>query len=69
MNWKPIETAPKDSSSKKMFVVIAFNAKIRSDYHYDSDPYCVWRGFRGEFVRWPHVFEPTHWVPLPEDKP
>ncbi len=61
-NWQPIETAPKNR--KKMFVVKAFNVKI-NDRPYTSDPYCVWSE-NGKFVRWPHSFEPTHWLELPE---
>lgn len=57
MEWQPIETAPDD---KKMFVVIGVWDK------YVTDPYCVWKGRGGEFVRWPHKKQPTHWMPLPE---
>lgn len=67
MEWQPIETAPKDS--KEMFVVQAFNVDTRlhlpSGYpRYTTDPWCVWYS-RGEFVRWPHDFPPTHWARLP----
>ena len=69
--WLPIETAPKETT--QMFVVVAFGAKVGAT-PYNSDPWCVWHQ-RGEFVRWPHKFSPTHWMPLPdaptmqEDKP
>ena len=69
--WQPIETAPKETT--QMFVVVAFGAKVGAT-PYNSDPWCVWHQ-RGEFVRWPHKFSPTHWMPLPkapamqEDKP
>ena len=66
MEWKPIESAPV-ANNKKMFVVIAIDAKIPDlEKKYTSDPYCVWRGKNGEFVRWPHDFQPTHWCELPE---
>lgn len=61
MEWQPIETAPKD---RTMFVVRGFNVEVRKDYHYDTDPYCVWATGDG-FERWPHPFKPTHWMPLP----
>ena len=60
--WHPIETAPKETT--QMFVVVAFGAKVGAT-PYNSDPWCVWHQ-RGEFVRWPHKFSPTHWMPLPE---
>lgn len=59
--WQKIETAPKD---RTMFVVRGFNVAVRKDYHYDTDPYCVWATGDG-FKRWPHLFKPTHWMPLP----
>ena len=59
--WRKIETAPKD---RTMFVVRGFNVAVRKDYHYDTDPYCVWATGDG-FKRWPHPFKPTHWMPLP----
>ena len=61
-SWHPIETAPKETT--QMFVVVAFGAKVGAT-PYNSDPWCVWHQ-RGEFVRWPHKFSPTHWMPLPE---
>ena len=61
-SWHPIETAPKETT--QMFVVVAFGAKVGAT-PYNSDPWCVWHQ-RGEFVRWPHKFSPTHWMPLPK---
>ena len=64
-NWKPIETVPKEI--KQMFVVIAFDVKPfpHSNALYTSDPWCVFMGLNNEFIRWPHDFKPTHWIPLP----
>lgn len=60
--WHPIETAPTD---RQMFVARAFNQKVGvGNYIYTSDAYCVWREGDG-FVRWPHPYQPTHWMPLP----
>ena len=61
--WQPIDTAPKDNG-RKIFVVKAFDVLL-SGRKYTSDPYCVWRD-KDEFVRWPHKFDPTHWMPLPD---
>jgi len=62
MNWQPIETAPR--ALKPMIVVIG----NFTDRNYITDPWCVfWQD--GAWQRWPHKDQPTHWVPLPEDKP
>jgi hypothetical protein len=64
--WQPIETAPKDG--RDMFVVRAFcidPTGRASSGGYTSDAYCVWRGDEGRLMRWPHVWQPTHWMPLP----
>lgn len=67
--WKPIESAPQAAlGPRPMFVVCAFNVcntLTRGSRPYTSDPWCVWRTADGEFARWPHPFQPTHWMPLP----
>ena len=65
MEWQPIETVNKDTY--KMFVVIGINVKPieTENFTYTTDPYCVWSE-KGKFVRWPHHFHPTHWMPLPQ---
>jgi hypothetical protein len=63
MNWLPIEGAP---VGKEMFVVCAIN--VSNGFvggNYTSDPWCVWQYEPGEFMRWPHNFPPTHYLPLP----
>ena len=71
--WRDIETAPRDS--KTMFVVIGISVDVGNAFPYTTDPWCVWRTLEGRFERWPHKFQPTHWMPLPkspamqEDKP
>jgi hypothetical protein len=68
--WLPIETAPAVRLPFKMFVVIAMGVKVtESSPPYTSDPYCVWRESDGSLARWPHPFEPTHWLPLPHYEP
>jgi hypothetical protein len=65
--WQPIETAPK-FPDRTMFVVRAFSVQpsaFSDSRVYTSDPWCVWRERDGGFARWPHVFQPTHWMPLP----
>ena len=59
--WLPIESSPRHT--KEMFVVRAFDVLING-HKYTSDPYCVWAD-KAEFVRWPHPFEPTHWMRIP----
>lgn len=68
MKWRPINTAPSaDERPRKIFLVIAIDAEIGfSGRLYITDPYAVWRDSRGEFVRWPHHFAPTHWCPIPD---
>lgn len=34
-------------------------------FKYTTDPWAVWAD-EGSFVRWPHNFKPTHWMPLPQ---
>lgn len=55
--WQPIETAPKEKTP--MIVVIGLFG------NYVTDPYCVFYS-NNEWCRWPHVKQPTHWMPLPE---
>lgn len=63
--WMPIESAPKEG--REMFVVKAFDVTYPECgvRRYTSDPYCVWPGDDGGWVRWPHPFPPTHWMGLP----
>ena len=65
MEWQPIETAP--TEGREMFVVRAFRVSngFTGGREYTTDPWCVWRQGDGTFARWPHHFEPTHWIPLP----
>lgn len=69
--WLPISTAPKTRTPYSMFVVIAMDVTVGAAIRYTTDPYCVWPlGFQtGEYVRWPHSFPPTHWMPLPNYNP
>lgn len=61
--WLPIEDAP---VGREMFVVKAIDVTGFSSGKYTSDPYCVWQEKKGEFVRWPHPFAPTHFMKLPK---
>jgi hypothetical protein len=63
--WLPIEAAPR--ATTEMFVVRAFNvSRSPGTTPYTSDPYCVWHSAHEGFIRWPHKFAPTHYLPLPE---
>jgi len=66
--WLPISTAPKVREPYRMFVVIAVDVRVGNGTRYTTDPYCVWPE-DGKFVRWPHPFPPTHWMPLPDYNP
>lgn len=63
--WRPIETAP---IGKTMFVAIGVTNgnDFTAGRPYTTDPWCVWQMHKGTFKRWPHAFDPTHWMPLPE---
>ena len=63
MEWQKIETAPRNT--QEMYVVRGFNVDM-GGYYYTTDPWCVWHNDIDGFVRWPHSFEPTHWMPLPD---
>lgn len=66
MAYQPIDTL--NVSDKKMFVAIAIDVQFRDgSFPYTTDPYCVWKE-GDKYVRWPHSFPPTHWLPLPEIK-
>lgn len=54
--WKRVEEELPES--RKLVLLVS----VRPDY--TTDYYCGWVS-RGEWVRWPHQFPPTHWQPLP----
>lgn len=60
--WKEIEYL--SVKRGEMFVVKGFGVR---DGTYNTDPYCVWIDSGGEFVRWPHPFQPTHYMLLAKD--
>lgn len=65
--WQPIATAP---IGRDMFIVRAFDVQVTDKISgYTSDAYGVWQPILGRFERWPHPFEPTHWMPLPPAPP
>lgn len=55
--WRPIETAPRDGT---MILVGRWDQGLATVYgdHWAEDPGC-WYDSSG-------LFEPTHWMPLPE---
>lgn len=59
--WMPIDTLPAGS----FFVLLRAN-KRGDGISYITDPYCGWKNKDGRYVRWPHDFPPTHWMPIPE---
>lgn len=66
MKYRPISQLPETyKSEKRMFVVIGIGVPMGSNRNYTTDPYCVWLNEDGTFSRWPHDFEPTHFMELP----
>lgn len=65
MKWFPIEELV--VQDREMFVAIAIDVQPFTDSckKYTSDAYCVWRAANGEMIRWPHQFDPTHFIYLP----
>lgn len=62
-NWKSISEygIPPEH---KMCVFIAKDVKYCNDQlTYNTDPWCGWYR-NGEYVRWPHKFNPTHYVEI-----
>jgi len=47
---------------KRMVMFVAIGIGPRGDY--STDPYCGWV-LDGEIMRWPHEFQPTHWMNIP----
>lgn len=47
--------------NKLMVLMVGINKGQRGDY--TTDMYTGWHD--GEWVRWVHSFDPTHWMPLP----
>ena len=63
-NWQPIETALKDKVMVAIIGVTSGNV-FTGGRPYTTDPYCGW--FQdGKWQRWPHNWNPTHWMPLPK---
>jgi hypothetical protein len=70
MEWKPIETAPKDGTAVLLYFSnsphqIWIGAWVR---HSDPSYPFVWRDPTGSILvrEWKDDVPPTHWMPLPE---
>jgi hypothetical protein len=69
--WLTIDKLHEHVKGRQMFVVKAFDVLPLGERGpiYTSDPYCVWFELdRGVFERWPHMFMPTHFCLLPEER-
>lgn len=53
--------------TKRKLVVLVAKTEI-AGREYITDPWCGWLTDDGTFARWPHKFEPTHFIELPEFK-
>jgi hypothetical protein len=62
--WQPIETAPTDGTP---VLLIGFypTATGWSDVYHSWAEAPSWRSdWQVHWVRWPHNFRPTHWMPM-----
>jgi len=62
LEWKPIETAPKDWSNVILANVDDWNESVQG--YYDCDAEC-WRSMSGIETEHNGECYPTHWMPLP----
>jgi hypothetical protein len=66
MDWQPISTAPKTSRNEQgelQYVLLIARYPGASGW---SDIYQAWWGEGArDWIRWPHHFPPTHWMPAP----
>jgi hypothetical protein len=73
MKWISIDKLGEYVKGNEMFVVKAFDVHL-GKIVYTSDPWCVWVNDIDEFmrpddfIRWPHLFMPTHFCLLPEER-
>lgn len=67
MKWLPIKDLPVEyENTRKMFVVKGIDIPMDNGRKYQTDPYCVWFNPSDQtYVRWPHHFDPTHFIELP----
>ena len=62
MGW--INLNNQKPKEKQMVVFIAKDVEGVCSGLYTSDPYCGWIQ-NGQFVRWPHEFNTTHYMEIP----
>lgn len=58
MDWQPIETAPKDGTP-----ILGWPGTMNGYPYVVQYSHGLWREADGELY---HLYEPTHWMPLPE---
>lgn len=59
--WRTIDTLPVGAPP----VLLIGQYPLQSVTPVWSDIYHGWKDRNGDWSRWPHSFEPTHWMPLP----
>lgn len=77
MNWKPIETAPRDATH--ILICQAFDADgakmtdqdhglftTRAAWWGEADGTGEWIVYNSQVCEQPAFFEPTHWMEIPE---
>lgn len=66
--WLPLSELPAEYGlTNRMLTVKGFNVDVGNGKRYTTDPYCVWITKAGTMPRWPHDFEPTHFIEIPKD--
>lgn len=67
MKWRPLSELPAEYGlTKRMVLVKGFGIDLGNGKLYDTDPYAVWITTAGTMPRWPHDFEPTHFIEIPK---
>lgn len=64
--WIELDDNESRPRERQMVVLIAKDVDIGTPRTYTSDPYCGWLNRDGTFSRWPHSFQPTHYMEIPE---
>ena len=60
MTWQPIETAPKDFT--RIWACRAGAPRVSGEIYWSTGKRPKWRDAGGNPLLW----EPTHWMPIPE---
>jgi hypothetical protein len=66
--WRPIETAPRDGTRVLLLSADRRVWPVKIGEYVDDPPrFTGWVSDNGEEELWTHPWQPTHWMPLPDD--